>query len=55
MPRTLEEAEKLLREAKEALEPYWFSGERGEYNNDGVIEISEKIDKYFQEPSDVKS
>lgn len=55
MPRTLEEAEKLLREINEAIEPYEFGGDRGEFNNEGVIESRMKIDEYFKEPSDVKS
>ena len=49
-------AEKLLNEACDELHNHWFSAD-GSYNNEDVINLTEKIDAYFRgdEPLKVAS
>ena len=46
LERELAEARETLKESRDVLGHYWFGsyGDGDEYNNDDVIEISEKID-----------
>lgn len=38
----------LLLKCREELQHYWFSGDYGSYNNEGVINLCEEIDAYFR-------
>lgn len=45
---TYEELVTFIRKAQEQLSHYWFSGDRGEYNNDGVIECDEEAQELLK-------